>query len=506
MKNLYRLFLAIGLIVASSCNDDILDVSDPNNLVTSSVFGNYQTAVQAVNGAYTPLKEVNLWGDQIHFLLHQITNEYNLIWQGDAGWNQIKDFSITPGNTTINAAWEGLSKLILRSNAVLEGVSVVVVSGDFTQTQKDELIGQAYFLRGYAFLLGVSIFGEKPVSVDGTVPGFPLILSVPGTRAETLVDRATVDAVYEQIRLDFEMAESLLPTAWSSADLGRVTSGAASAYLGKAYLYQENWPKAIENFEKVINSGSYSLLENYADNFNGNAENGSESIFEVQFSRASPVVGFDGGPGHIYSTRHAPSELNAFGNVFIAESVYNTIQSDPRSDAIVIRPGDYLPFIDTVYVGTGPTDYRPRKFIDVTTSQINNPLGGVFNGHINMPMMRLADVYLMYAEALNEDGNASMALEYVNKVRRRAYSEPIDSPSVSADINVAGGAPLRTAIQEERYVELFGEGHRWFDLLRWGLADEVLGSRGFNANIHQAMPIPIDEIQLNTVISQNNGY
>ncbi|WP_185154136.1 RagB/SusD family nutrient uptake outer membrane protein [Fulvivirga sp. M361] len=506
MKNILLIILSSCLFLVSGCGDDFLEVTDENSLVTVSVFENYGTSVEAINAAYTPLKEVDLYGDQIHFFFHQITHEYDLLFQGDDGWNQMKTFALTPINQTLDAAWNGLGKIILRSNSVIEGLEGLETSGDFTEEQKNELVGQAYFLRGFAFFLGVRMFGEQPVSVDGSVRGFPLITSVPSNREATLVSRASVDSVYQQIILDFEVAETLLPESWTGNDLGRATKGAASAYLGKVYLYQEEWPKAIEYFEKIINNASYRLLDNFADNFNGEAENGSESIFELQFSKESPLGAFNGGPGHVYATRHAPSDLEGFGNVSVPLSSFDRLKDDPRVGATLIRPGDFIPFIDAVYVGTGAEDYRPRKFVDINSSQQNTTFGQTFNGFINMPIMRLADVYLMYAEAQNENGGTTVALEYVNKVRRRAYGEPIDVPSVIADIAVAGGAPLLTAIQEERYIELFGECHRWFDLLRWELADDVLGSRGFITGTHEAMPIPIDEIQLNTVIRQNDGY
>ncbi len=506
MKNSIVFAIPLCLALVLGCSDDFLDISDPNSLVTDEVYTDYQASILAINGAYAPLKEVDLWGDQIHFFLHQVTNEYGLLWQGDAGWNQMKDFSQQPNNQTLDAAWGGLAKVILRSNEAIQALEDFAGTEAFTLEQRNGLLGQAYFLRGYAFFLGVRTFGEQPVSVDGSVRGFPLTLSPPTERDATLVPRATVDEVYAQIILDFENAETLLPASWASGDLGRVTSGAASAYLGKVYLYQENWDQAIAHFDKVINNASYQLLANFGDNFNGAEENGSESIFEIQFSREHPLNSFDGGPGHVFATRHAPEELDGWGNVFVPVENYNRIQDDPRSDATVIKPGDFLPFANEEYVGSGPEDYRPRKFIDINSGQINNPPFGFFNGGINMPMMRLADVYLMYAEAQNENGNTAVALEYVNKVRRRAYGEPIDSPSIVADIAVGGGAPLLAAIQDERYIELFGEGHRWFDLLRWELADDVLGSRGFIPGTHEAMPIPIDEIQLNTAMVQNNGY
>ena len=506
MKNSIVFAIAFCLVIMPGCSDDFLDISDPNTIVADAVFTEFETSVLAINGAYAPLKEVDLWGDQIHFFLHQVTNEYDLLWLQDDGWNQMKNFSQQPNNQTLDAAWGGLAKIILRSNAVIQALEGSAGTEAFTLEQRNRLVGQAYFLRGYAFFLGVRTFGEQPVSVDGSVRGFPLILSPATERDEALVPRATVDEVYAQIIMDFESAETLLPVSWTGGDLGRATSGAASAFLGKVYLYQENWERAIEYFDKIINNASYQLLANFGDNFNGAGENGSESIFEIQFSRESPVNGFGGGPGHVYATRHAPPQLDGWGNVFVPVENYNRIQDDPRADATVIKPGDFLPFANEEYVGSGTEDYRPRKFIDINSGQINNPPFGQYNGGINMPVMRLADVYLMYAEAQNENGNTVVALEYVNKVRRRAYGEPIDSPSTIADIAVGGGAPLLDAIQEERYIELFGEGHRWFDLLRWELADDVLGSRGFIPGTHEAMPIPLDETQLNTAMVQNNGY
>ena len=506
MNTISTILLTTSLLLLSGCGEDFLEKTDPNSLAIGPVFSTYETSVQAVNGVYTPLKEVDLWGDEIHFFLHQVTDEYGLLYDGFDRWNQMKNFSQTPDNETITAVWRGLSKIILRANAVIEGTDAEGGAPDFTGEQRDQLRGQAYFLRGYAFFLGVSIFGEQPAAVDSSARGFPLITTVPERREATLVGRASVAEVYTQVIRDLERAEALLPPFWSGEDVGRATQGAASGLLGKVYLYREAWARATVYFEKLIDNPQYELLKNFADNFNGVAENGSEAIFEVQYSGESPTLSFNGGPGHVYATRHAPAELDAFGNVSVPTTTYERIREDPRVTATVIRPGDYLPFIDTVYVGRSPTDYRPRKFIDTRIGQINSSSGATFNGSINMPLMRLADVYLMYAEAQNELGNTAVALEYLNKVRRRAYGEPTDAPSALADVPVGDVAALRRAIQEERYVELLGEGHRWFDLLRWGLADDALGSRGFQVGKSEAMPIPLDEIQLNTVMQQNNGY
>ena len=494
----------VSWLLPSGCSDDFLEETDPNSLVASTAFDHYPTAQLAVNGAYVPLKEVDLWGDQIHFLLHQITDEYGLLFRGNPGWNQIKDFSLTPDNTTIRAVWNGLSKMVLRANAVLEGLNQVPPSAEFTAEQQDELRGEAYFLRGLAWFVGVNIFGP-PVTVNPTAAGFPVITTVPEGRAATLVPRASVAEVYQRVTSDWEAAERLLPPAWSGSDVGRATRGAAAGFLGKAYLYQQDWEAALHYLEQVIDHPAYRLLDAFEDNFNGEAENGRESIFEIQYSGESPVSSFNGGPGHAYATRHAPAELDAFGNVSVPPATYERIRADPRAAATVIRPGDFLPFIDTVFVGGGATDYRPRKFIDPRVGQINSSFGSTFNGRINMPLMRLADVYLMYAEAQNEVGNAAVAREYLNKVRRRAYGQPVDTPS-AVDVKISGGAALRQAIQQERYVELLGEGHRWFDLRRWEQVGDAGAERGFRAGVHEAMPVPLDEIQLNRAIKQNPGY
>ena len=204
MKNSIVFAITLCLALVPGCSDDFLDISDPNSLVADEVYTDYQTSILAINGAYAPLKEVDLWGDQIHFFLHQITNEYGLLWQGDAGWNQMKDFSQQPNNQTLDAVWGGLAKVILRSNEAIQALEGFAGTEAFTPEQRNGLLGQAYFLRGYAFFLGVRTFGEQPVSVDGSVRGFPLILSPPTERDATLVPRATVDEVYAQIIMDLE--------------------------------------------------------------------------------------------------------------------------------------------------------------------------------------------------------------------------------------------------------------------------------------------------------------
>ncbi len=510
MKKRYILTpLLITLLAAPGCKDEFLETPDPNNLGASSLYVDTDNANLALTGVYAPLKDIDLWGDQIHFFLHQITDEYDLVWKGDAGWNEIKQFSVSSENATLRSAWYGVAKMVLRSNDVIENVEKMKVPEQITQQNKEYILGQAYFIRAFAHFLGVNIWGQQPVIVDGAAPGFPVVTGTPVNRDQMYVKRAPVSEVYAQVIADLRTAEGLLPVAWTGNGLGRVTKGAATAYLGKVYLYQQNWEGAAAKFEEVIGNPAYSLLPNYGDNFNGKAENSPESIFEVQFSDKSPMMSWDGGPGHAYATRHAPDPLG-WGNVSLSPATVTQFGTDPRLRHTAFIPGkDSVKMGDNAnwqpYKNTNGTGYSPKKFIRADRSAVNTG-PGLFNNEINMPLMRLADVYLMYAEAQLERGNATVALEYVNKVRRRAYGLSPGTPSPEADRTVAGAAELRQAIRDERFLELCGEGHRWFDLLRWGVADDLLTPRGFTPGIHQAMPIPTNEIQLNPAMTQNNGY
>ena len=288
----------------------------------------------------------------------------------------------------------------------------------------------------------------------------------------------------------------------------RVTRGAALALLGKAYLYQNKFAPAATALERVINSSAYSLVSNYNSIFEEAGENGQESVFEVQYtdtegagfnclqcSEGNVAVGFSG-------PRNYTGDVFSSGFSFNVptQKIVNAFEAGDNRKAVAILD------IEAWAASTGATfgkgyehtgffnrKYIPRKRRTDAQGDLNltNPN--------NYRAIRYADVLLMAAEALNR-GNIddAKARGYLNLVRRRAFGD------LNHDIS-SSGAALTDFIWAERRVELVGEGHRFFDLVRTGKAAQEI--TGFTANKHELFPIPIEEIQFaNGNWAQNPGY
>jgi len=358
----------------------------------------------------------------------------------------------------------------------------------------------------------------------------PLLTEPPAGLEEVTAAPADPAAVWEQIIADLKQAQSLLPAEWSADNAGRATSGAATAMLGKTYLYRagiENNPSdyalAAAEFKKVIDSGLYSLVPDYSDNFNAAGENNAESIFEIQFDNNGLAWGADN-PETLRAAAWEPDmapppftsqngfEINdwAFERFLETPTVDNNI--DPRAFSTFIwnYPGAKIyqeNFADAY--ATNLDFVGGRKYLDFETPdkpQSDFGFAG-FPSVINWRLLRYADVLLMYAEAENEANGPSPAVfDALNEVRQR-----VNMPTITG----LGQDALREAIRNERVLELSLEGTRYYDLLRWGLIPErFTNNPQFRDNTggvfyqpgREYLPIPQSEIATNPLYPQNPGY
>jgi hypothetical protein len=304
---------------------------------------------------------------------------------------------------------------------------------------------------------------------------------------------------------DLIFAADNLPYVQSQT--GRITRGAAEALLGKVYLYQDKFEPAAEVLENLIANGPYDLLTDYSTTFENDNENNIESVFEVQYSdlegagfeclqcsEGNVAVGFNG-------IRNYTGPLFESGfsfNVPTQEVVDEFEDGDMRLETAILDIDAWAAANDATFsTGFEHTGYFNRKYIprkgDLNTGDANltNPN--------NYRAIRFADVLLMAAEALNRGGiSDSRAQDYLNEVRERAFG--------NSDNNIsASGSALTDAIYHERRVELVGEGHHFFDLVRTGRAASEID--GFQTGKHELFPIPLIEIQLaGNQWDQNPGY
>jgi hypothetical protein len=358
---------------------------------------------------------------------------------------------------------------------------------------KDKVLAQARFLRAFYYFELVKFFGDVPLIIDQRL----------GVEEARQIARSPKSEVYAQIESDLNYAMSTLdPTADVK---GRVTSGAAKALLGKAYLYQEKFGDAATLFDEIINSGTYSLINNYEDLFSVANEGHSETIFDVQYTGLEGgsygcLVCLEGnaGPG-FQGIRQYNGPIYGDGNSYNlpTQNLYDAFDaSDPRRDATIL---DIDAFIaqqpnaqDITYaIGAGGhTGYYNNKYIK-RQGEIGLPDNDL-TSPVNYIVIRYADVLLMAAEAHYRNGNSGLAETYVNQVRSRVGMSSVSLSSVDD-------------ILEERRLELACEGHRFFDLVRTNKAAENIVN--FQTNKHELFPIPQVEIDLaGGNWNQNTGY
>lgn len=380
---------------------------------------------------------------------------------------------------------------ITRCNFILENQDKI----DFTG--KSQILAETKFLRGYYYFQLVKFFGDVPLIVDERL----------GADEVTEKDRASAAEVYGQIESDLTAAISALSPI--APEKGRVTKGAAQSLLGKVYLYQDKYSQAATVLDDVINNGGYALLPDFNTLFASSNEGHSESVFDIQYS------GLEGGgygcliclegnaaPG-FHGIRQYDGPVYGDGNSYNlpTQDLYNAYGANDniRRDAAILDIDAFIQAqpnpsaINYAIGGGGHTGYYNNKYIK-RQGEIGLPDNDL-TSPVNYIVIRYSDVLLMAAEAHNRNGNDAQALTYVNQVRQR-----VNLPNLTS-----GGSVLTQDIWKERRLELAGEGHRFFDLVRTGQAATAIA--GFTTGKHELFPIPQIEIDLaGNNWNQNPGY
>ena len=474
MKNLkLGISTLLMLLLLAGCKKEFLEKSPPDALTEVGFYNSAERAQLGVNAIYVSLQSagsINLYrindvpsGEVL--LSNTVPLEYN-------------NFTYFPALNQIHDTWRGLYEGVYRSNLAIANIPGI----NMAEALKNQYVGEAKFLRALFYFDLVNIFGAVPLVTQ------PL----PDTDA-SLIARTPVADVYKVIIADLLAAEAGLPVSHSGANLGRVTKGAAQALLGKVYLYNKDYANAEKYFLLVINSGKYGLMDNFQEVWHRSFENNKESIFEVQFAD----IGGSGSNGRNGS--YLPAVNGATGSGLATKRAFDAFDpTDPRRAMSIFRPGDsFAPNVSTalatfsaVWSATG---YAVKKGMW--------PIMYVNSNGINYPIIRYADVLLMYAEAANELNKLTEARAAVNQVRARPS---VNMPALTA-ANTGSKADMFNAINKERQVELMFEFIRFNDLRRWGLALQELGPIGYQAK-HALFPIPQLELDINPKLTQNQGW
>jgi len=476
MKRTTFLFL-LAIAALTSCQG-ILDKEPIATLDAGSFFQSEADAVQALNAAYSPLI-FNNENANFYWAFAEITSD-EAITGGDGsrpGLVELDAFTYTPRTEEFNAFWKLQYEGITQCNLVLENLPKV----EMEQSRRDQITGEALFLRSYYYFLLAQVFGDVPLFTRLTPPD------------QLKVPRTPKADVFAQIQADCELAGQLLPVSHPASEVGRATRGAAYALAAKAYLYEGKWDKVVEYVAKVKALGVYDLVADYGDNFKKETQNNSESVWEIQHAN------LELGVGNFLNQWLMSRKLNGYGFAEVTEEFFNAFEpGDPRRRFTVAQRDEE--YFGSIYKNSfSSTKYGTRKYLQ-DTSTVSQPA----DGDINYTAIRFAEVLLWEAEALNELGRVADAQVPLERVRARARAQAADPATALPAVTTTDQQQMRDAIRHERRVELGFELHRFFDLVRWGLAPTLLP--GFQENKHELFPLPQTELDLNPSLVQNPGY
>lgn len=473
-KNINKLVFSglLAFVAVSGC-DRKLNLLDQNSPTQESYFKTAAELVNGVNAAYSSLRGGNMMGRE-WFFLHDMRGG-----ETAAGGIQLEQpraelmnqASPSPSNTVMTDVWRGLYQIINRANMVLSKAPGVT---DNTAL-RDRVIGEAKFLRAFAYFDLVAQWGDVPLYTE------------PIASSTAFKGKSPAAEIYTQIIADLTDAAAKLPDSYSGTDLGRATKGAANALLGRVQMQKGDYTAAKTALLAVYNSGKYSLVANFLHNFDGEVNDGatnyatghefnSESVFEVAFFDKGDNNfnwSYTGeGPTNPVSTMRPQEYGIVWGNVIPSNRILNEFEAgDPRykftfweeGDKILTNsgaaPGVTMTATD-MNVGTSTKNGVTIKRVYRKYSDLDWIKSGFHPGGFNQRVIRYADVLLMLAECEAEVGTPAQAAFYINLVRAR--------PSVNMPpVVLATKNQALAAVMHERAVELAGEEVNNIDILRW---------------------------------------
>lgn len=501
-KNIKFFITAIAIIITVvSCSKDFLQVSPKGTSLEANYYKDQTEALAGLVAVYDVMRKNSGGFENMITMMNAGSDDHYAGGGGASDGAGIQSFSnyTIDANTIPRSFWSDHYQGIFRANFLLTKLPDVPMD----EALKTRYTAEVKALRANYYFNLVRMFKNIP------------LITAPLSSSEfNTVVQATSADVYAQIENDLTEAIANLPATVTAAEAGRFSKGAARALLGKVYLYENKNTLAAAEFEAVngtpggTSQFGYKLLDNYNNLWVVTNKFNTESILEVAHTNASSTGWGNWGSGsdegnstnvmcgprsYKRNSDPAPDLPSGWSFNVITEDYYDFIKTDPRFGATVLdmkalKAGGFADYIGG-YQDTGYflNKFTPRKS-DVTTGT-GEP---VLNYKQNSYVIRLADTYLMEAEALGGTGARAQAL--LNAVRDRAYGDTAHRVTVSL-----------ATIADERRLELGGEGHRFFDLVRTAKASSVLGNRGFTAGKNEIFPIPFKELE-NTQLVQNPNY
>ncbi|PCH77468.1 MAG: RagB/SusD family nutrient uptake outer membrane protein [Flavobacteriaceae bacterium] len=512
MKTIKLLIMSLLVLAFTGCDDDeFLTQKSPDALDSASFWRDATDANAGLTAAYGELESRSEFWDgwqEGRPIVEWYRSDYvvpGVDGSNYAHWMSIFNFTYTNGHTFVNLLWRTNYKGLNYANQVIAKVGAMTEE-QISPAQRKQIIGEATFLRAYYHFKLLTIYKQ-------------IILRTDLISEETLeLPLASRSEAYAQIIEDFKAAASMLPVNNTVGNIGRANKGTAMAYLGKVYLYKagdasatasDDFKNAADAMAVVVNSGAYSLEVDFESSFNGENENNQESIFELQFKTADGDIfnatmlhafiadpsfggwgGIEGSPA-LLTEMKSEGEISSegmydarlYGSLYFKDPYYNAGNNMQGSnwDALML---------DTYKESAASKDNTVyfKKFLPLDVENAG------YNG-LNVVLMRYADVLLMYAEALNETGDTSKAIEIINKIRLIHGNMPA--------ITATSTAGVKTQLIHERTMEFSLESSRFYDLRRWGMLDAAMqtaGRTGFSAEAHGYLPVPLSEINANSKV------
>lgn len=492
MKHKSWIIITLPLVLLLGC-EDLLEETPLSSVSPETFYQSEQDVRAAVVAMYNSL----IGNDGVNRNINIMTdaNADDLIIRNGSDRIAIDRYSFTADNGVLVGMYASFYQGIARANDLLANIDGSPVSDAI----KQQASGEAYFLRGFYYFYLVRWFGPIPLPTE------------PITNPDNIIaDRSSEAEVYQQIISDLAAAAENLPAAYDESDLGRASQGAAHTLLAAVHMTLEDWPAARTQLENVINSNEYELFNTYAEIFYPENKNRTEHIFMLQHLLNASDGNLTGG----YMTSFFPESSSlAFATFFPttkSTGIYTAYEEgDIRKDLYLTTDGTFT-YKGQVVGNDGILVDNAGDSVEIDrvyVAKYYDPEALRSNSNTNFPVLRYADVLLMYAEVLNEleGGPSGPAYNAINSIRARAQLSPLENLSQSE---------FRQAVYRERRVELAFEGHRWFDLKRTERLIEVMrphlveeyGASNIE-DYHVLYPIPLQEIQLSQgTITQNDGY
>lgn len=500
-SNIFSKVSMASIVLLMACSESLLDKANPNGDQSSLYYSNAAQLTSGVNSVYAVLQSYDVAGREF-FFNHDMRSDDVATGGGQLEQPRfaILNGSYNSGNPVMLALWVGYYTVILRANEVIAG-SVNAKTVDPALVSR--IVGEARFLRAWAFSDLSLLWGAVPMPVAPA-----------GTLETTSLPRTPVADIQAFLISELSAIQADLPASYSGADVGRATKGAAQAVLARVYMAKGDYASAKTELLKVYNSGTYSLMANYSDNFKEETGFNKESIFEIGYNNTN--FNWNGvGDGFGNEGNARTQEYSSYGwrNLIPSDGLVNEYEAgDPRFGFTFIKVGDTFAngtdvLLDS-YVQGNTVNYHgvPTKisWLKYTAAYKNDHTVTFYTGPMNMRIIRYAEILANLAECENEVGTGAQAMIYLNMIRSR--------PSVNMPPVVSGTkAQNFAAIQHERRVEFAGEQIRNRDILRWRAQGKLTSEpiSYFSANKFELMPIPQQEFSYNSKLTpsdQNPGY